>query len=235
MADVTLPFNLTNGSTADADQVMSNLNALRTAVNALDGDNLATALAQLLGVSQTGVVRRGKSIIATVETVTAEAYTLAPTPDRVSGIELPTDGLLLIGYKALWKANSATNASAASIFLGGNQIRRVVDLQAAPIPCEAASPGTLYTDLFTSGGGLFSSPNNSNPPTDRSEVTTGQVLGGPVAVSAGASTAMVPLGGLMVVYAAAGTYDVSVQFKKDPTQTGITVKSRKLWVQAVGF
>lgn len=43
MPDVTLPHNLIDGTVADADQVMANFEALKAAVNALDGDNLNPA------------------------------------------------------------------------------------------------------------------------------------------------------------------------------------------------
>jgi hypothetical protein len=48
--------------------------------------------------------------------------------------------------------------------------------------------------------------------------------------SAGAN---VPFGGPVKVFAAAGTYDISVQFK---TSAGtLSVKNRKLWARAVAF
>lgn len=191
------------------------------------------AVAASGSVNTTGVVRRGKSIVATVETITSDTYVLAATPDRVQNVVLPTDGLILIGFRAQWKANVPTNSPAATIFLGANQIKRAVSAVVSPQVIEAPSPGGAYSDLFTSTGGLHSVSDTGA--VDRAEVTTGQVLGGPVSVTAGASNAVLPLGGFLAVFAAAGTYDVSVQFKKDSSQTSLTVKSRKLWVRTEVF
>jgi hypothetical protein len=56
------------------------------------------------------------------------------------------------------------------------------------------------------------------------DVTTGQLLGRNLAAT---------LMGLAVVFAAAGTYDVSIQFKS--ASGSVTAKERKLWVEAVSF
>ena len=56
-----------------------------------------------------------------------------------------------------------------------------------------------------------------------SDVTTGQI------VNVGGSAS----GGVVTVFAAAGTYDVSVQFLA--VAGSVTVKERKLWVWVQGF
>lgn len=223
MPDVSLDFNLTNGTTADAVQVMANLNEIVAAVNDLDEANLSSALATLLGVSQSGSPRRGKCIVPAAEFTGSAAYTLLPTPDRVSGIVLPTDGLLLIGYKALWKSQAGSGTCKAAVFLGANQLK-LGAAAAAPSVQEATLPGNgiAYTHLTTSPTGLVT---GAPAATDASDVTTGQILG-----------AQQTMGGLMAVFAAAGTYDVSVQFIGNGAVGDlVTVKNRKLWVQAVGF
>src|SRR5688572_22717039 len=66
----------------------------------LDKDTVAA----ILGLTQTAAsaggaaVRRGKSIIATEQTlVTPVAYTDAGTPDRVQNVVLPADGFIIVG------------------------------------------------------------------------------------------------------------------------------------------
>jgi hypothetical protein len=214
----TDPYDFTNGGVADAEQVDARFAPLYTALNgALDATNLAAALKSILGVSDSGVVRRGKSIIATEESRTNAAYGLLTTPDRVSGVELPTDGLLLIAYSALWK-NSVAGAGRAAIFLGANQLKIPASAgTGVPVVQEADGPGAAdkYGLLYSVSHGLWV----ASGIVDMSLVTTG--------------LAMPATSGICVVQAAAGTYDVSVQFKS--ASGSVSAKSRKLWVWTRGF
>lgn len=79
-------------------------------------------VAAKLGLSQTGDVRRGKSIIATEESRTNTSYGLLATPDRVQSVVLPTDGLLRVTFSALWK-EASLGAARAAIFVGGSQLK----------------------------------------------------------------------------------------------------------------
>lgn len=219
MPDVTLPFTLTNGTSADADQVMADFNALRTAVNDLDGDNLSAATAALLGLSQAGTVRGGKSVIATSETRTNGAYGVLTTPDRVSGVVLPTDGLLIVSYKALWKESVAGSAYAA-IFLGAVQL----------LPLENTGAGGVAsnTGMISSGGASVANrfgTLRSSPDRLLSSQTTADAAVG--------ATGQVADSGSIEIEAAAGTYDVSVQFGS--SSGTVTVKNRKLRVRALAF
>lgn len=204
----------------------------------------ADAAAQA-GISAAGVVRRGKSIIATEESRTNTAYGLLATPDRVQNVVLPTDGLLLIGYQAQWKESVAA-ASRAAFFIGATQQKIATGFGSAPVPVAAAtggSPTNTYRALFSHLGGLGGSSSGG-----AADVTTGQAIGlalsgatgsfwevdgGVVGLYNPAASVAVPVGGLCVIFAAAGTYDVSVQFKA--SSGSVTVKERKLWVWTMGF
>ena len=61
MAQLILPYDHTNGTTADADHVMANFNAIKAIVNSLDGNNF-NALLQLL---QSGVMHGDLSAFLT--------------------------------------------------------------------------------------------------------------------------------------------------------------------------
>jgi hypothetical protein len=179
----------------------------------------------------------GKSIVATAETRVNTAYGLMPTPDRVQSIVLPTDGLIAVLYQATWQ-ESVADAARAAIFIGSNQLKVPVNLASLP-DVESARSGSTSTaqdyPLLTDPVGLVT-PANSLPYSG--DVTTGQAVG----ISQGGTTALslcydvagskitVPAhgGGACYVFAAAGTYDVSVQFKA--TSGSVTVKNRKLWV-----
>lgn len=231
MGTVSLPYTLTAGQPENVNQLMDNLTTLRDAINgnldatnlasgAVDVAELATTLAGYLGVSQSGTVRRGKSIIATEESRTNTAYGKLTTPDQASSIVLPTDGLLGIAYQAMWK-ESVSGASKAAIFIGANQLK--VASASAPVVQEAGNSGVVnvYAPLGTAVFGLGSGAASGAGYTG--DVTTGQIISGGLAVGSG------------VVYlaAAAGTYDVSVQFKS--TSGSVTAKERKLWVWTMGF
>lgn len=205
MSDVSLPNTLTAGAVENVNHVQQNDERLRDVLN-MSQDCGAWAA---LGVSVTaGTVRRGKTITATEESRTSASYGLMATADRVSSVVLPTDGLLIVAYSAEFKS-SVSAAGRAAIFLGSNQLK-----DRAGAVQEASTVGTAYVDLGTIGYGLASGG------VLPAEVTTGQAVG------SGNS-------GFAVIRAAAGTYDVSVQTKS--ASGSVTMKNRKLWVEARGF
>jgi hypothetical protein len=179
---------------------------------------LTSAQVVALGLTADGVVRRGKSIISTSQSSSNAAYVFLTTPDRVQNIVLPTDGLIMIAYQALWQ-ESVSNSARAAIVIGSNQLKVV----GGPPAGQAASilAGTVNVDaaLTTFPGGL----QGSGTATSMANATTGQIVGIP-------STG----GGACAVFAAAGTYDIGVQFQALSGGT-VTVKDRRLWVWTIGF
>jgi hypothetical protein len=139
--------------------------------------------------------------------------------DAQTMFELPTDGLLLIGYKALWKS-SVSGAGRAALFLDAVQLKESQE-GGAPISHETVSADvrTFYGHLTTGPEGLVGRAATA----DSSDATTGQML----------TPGVNQNGGLIAVFAAAGTYDVSVQFSA--TSGSVTAKQRKLWAVALGF
>lgn len=231
MSNIVFPNTLAPGTPEDITDVDGNLQAIRAVVNGLldganvqDGtlgvDEISAAFAAFLGVSNGGVVRRGKSIVATEEGRTNAAFGLLTTPDRVSSVVLPTDGLIRITFHALAKQSAAT--AQAALFLGANQLKRSVGgAGGAPANQAAALGGTnRYQAVHSGGGGLYAVATGG---TDESTVATGQIIGGDAGI-----------GGSVVVFAAAGTYDVSVQWLCSGGGT-VTAKERKLLVETVGF
>jgi hypothetical protein len=213
----------------------------------------SAALAKL-GLSDDTVVRRGKSIIPTAETRTNTAYGLLTTPDRVQGIVLPTDGWMVVAVQATWQ-ESVVGAARAAIFIGANQIKIAQDGTAAPVTTAAAMSSTLNpnTDTVLSSyvGGLVGAPSDGGV-AYTGDVTTGQVIGqvgtiisgsGKVPIvevggtiyglASSSGTIAVAAGGFCLISAAAGTYDVSVQFKA--SSGSVTAKNRKLSVFTIGF
>lgn len=201
----------------DADTLNENFETLRQTVNALDGENLAAALAAALGVSGSGVTRRGKAIIPAEETVTSTTYVPMPTPDDVPNVVLPTDGLIVVTYRALWK-ESVDGAGRAALFLSGNQVVSPAG-SGAPVANEALGPA--------GGGGTEGVNDYGWVLTGFNGLTTVSAIGDatpPAAPMLLSST---------VIEAAAGTYSVRVLFKS--ASGSVTAKGRKLWVEARGY
>jgi hypothetical protein len=208
-------------------------------------DMLADSLVAALGVNDSEGVRRGKSIIAAEESRTNVAYGKLTTPDEVQNVVLPADGLIVVGYHALWK-ESVADASRAAIFIGANQLTIASSVQGGAARATAAVQGGTadkYRTLTSFSGGLLSTSSDTSPA--HTNIATGQVLGAYAGSTSGIATWEVgtqapllqadenALGGLVCVFAAAGTYTVSVQFKA--SSGSVTAKERKLWVWTLGF
>jgi hypothetical protein len=167
--------------------------------------------------------RRGKCNIATSESTTATSYAIGnlATPDRVTQIVLPADAWIAVMYQAIWQNTVGSNGKAA-VFLNTTQCK-IGSGTGAPSNVEAAGPTQANDDglLFTAsssptGAGALVTTSGAGAAT---EVTTGQMIGDGISS-----------GGMVYCFAAAGTYDVSVQFKNSAAGT-TTVKNRHLWVQ----
>jgi hypothetical protein len=126
---------------------------------------------------------------------------------------MPTNGLMLIGYTANVKC-SVAEAGRVALFLGANQLK-IHSTGPTPIAQEVEELQTTLREVHTCHGGLRRAANESG-----AYVTTGQILGDP------------ERGGPCWVFAAAGTYNISVQYKA--TSGSITAKERKLWVAVLG-
>lgn len=221
MATVSLdlPIVGNNNSTEDP-KIRSNFSAIQTAVNGnLNADNILPTVADNLGLNYTGTVHRGKSIIATEESRTNTAYGLLTTPDRVQNVVLPTDGILCVAYQAQMK-QTVINSAQATIFLGAVEVVKPLGATYASVG-NSVSPSTanMYATIATAQGIMMF----DNAGTDQAAPPTTGVSLGDQQFN----------GDIMKIWAAAGTYDVSVQFKC--SSGTLSVKNRKMWVWTIGF
>jgi hypothetical protein len=205
--------------------------------------------AEQAGITGAGNVRRGKAMISAAETRSSTSYGLLATADRVSGLLLPTDGIIAVAYKAVWIPHVAGTARAA-IFLNGNQLQVRRMAIGGPAIQAAASWGSDAVDshnfLTSSPGGLvgLTGGGTSHSPdaaTGQAVATIGRPLTDGVVDAAqefdGTTVRGVEpsaLGGPCYIWADAGTYDVSVQFKTTDGSL-LTVQDRKLWIWTLGF
>ena len=220
-------------------KVRSLLSELQGIVNGgIDSTNLAAAagvteaqlaavLATRLGLGSSG---RGKTNIATTEARANTAYGTLTTPDKVT-VTLPTDGLVAVAYQATWQ-ESVVGAARAAIFVGATQLKGARPGQSAPLAQEAQhGSGTTGQDVpLASYAGGLSSISGSVASAYGGDVTTGQVIGGGLSTDSGAN---VNTYGPCFVFAAAGTYDITVQYKA--SSGSVTAKNRKLWAWTLGF
>lgn len=152
-------------------------------------------------------------VIATEESRTNTAYGTLTTADEITGVVLPENGLIVIGFAALVKS-SVSGAGRIALFIGGNQLKTVGTT--APEVQEVTTSEAVFSTVLSTGVGLQQTIKGN------SFVTTGQSIG------SGTNS-----GGFCPVFAAAGTYAISVQYKA--TSGSVTAKERKLWVAVLGF
>lgn len=211
----------------------------------LNTDLDASSVLTPAGISSS-VIRRGKSIIATSESTSSTSYTTLTTPDQVSSLVLPADGLIWVMLQATWKGT--TSDCKAAIFLDSTQLKAATLNNLAPVTIEAGTGGSgnKWEVLCTTPANLITSYDTL---ADYSgDVTTGQVqgvIGSPAdgasqrwrdsagSYSPGGNSFL--QGGAMAIFAAAGTYTISVKFQTPSGGDTVTVKDRKLWVWTMGF
>ena len=180
--------------------------------------------------------------IADEEAVTSTSYSALGTPDQVTNVPMPNGGMICVVYGALWKSSVAGEGRAA-IFLNGNQLKRRTTWQNAnPVVQEAsmtapiggyAADANEYVALYSIPAGLQCNHGAAASANAGSDVTTGQSVAGERTTTdnAGDQIALME-GGACMIFAAAGMYTVSVQFKS--ASGSVTAKERKLTVWTVG-
>lgn len=134
-----------------------------------------------------------------------------PTADLIKEVVVGEKGLVKIGYSARFKS-SVSAAGKAAIFLGANQLKLYTTESKV---VSASTVGLGFRSLSSgSNAGLVTYASGDAVGTD---ATTGQLL----------STSLD--GGMAELWLAAGTYDISVQFKA--TEGKVTAKERRLWCE----
>lgn len=150
------------------------------------------------------------------------------TADEITNVELPTNGLIVVIYRAEWRLEAGTPGGVnghAAIFLNEEQLRvpdtNNGDAVTQEVTHGSANPG-YFALLTTYWNGLNSNENTSDA-TGPSSVTTGMALG----ILGGTS---ISSGGPCYIWAAAGTYTVSVRYRSTNASYGCGADERKLWV-----
>lgn len=216
MTKVILPRLNQTGANEWAD-VQANDEAIATVVNGeLSNENIVAganiARSKLEGGAQ-GIAGTlyTPTVIATEESRTNVAFGTLTTPDEISGVVVPTNGILFVGYLAAVKS-SVASAGSIALFIGSNQ--------------ATESSGSLST-TSTEGTGFSAFQTYSGPAKGGAE----QGLGRFGAASFN-TTSMLGAGMAEFVGLAAGTYAISVKFKA--SSGSITAKQRRLTCFVLG-
>jgi hypothetical protein len=215
---LVLPTPESNPGKAEWSEVYANDKALKEAVEDLEGEFKAAL---------TPITWYPPKAIATEESRTNTSFGTLTTADQISNVELSENGLLLVDYRALWKQSVSTQGQGrAAIFLNETQLKFVRSSSASPEVQEASRVNEGFQTKF----GLLSSDEvglvnvSQEGPEYTGDVATGQ--------STGLQGPSGPFGGFCVIFAAAGTYNVSIRYK---ALTGsVSAKNRTLRVAALG-
>lgn len=233
---------IVDGSIAAGDLASNAVTTAKILDANVTADKISVADAAKLGLSRTGTTSRGK--FASTSTVTTTSATYVSLGDVVPDVVLPSDGLIFVGYQALW-AETASNNAQAAIFLDNAQLLCYDPAAGAP------SPQPSDTNIYANAGVNRFVPLSSFPlglvsfagygayggvPADCvNPATTGQAIGGGyLSNQVGGGAQQFLAGGVTTIFAAAGTYDVGVRFYSYGGGT-VSVKERKLWVWTMGF
>jgi hypothetical protein len=214
--------------TTEAPKIQNSLTAIQGAINGnIDGTNLTAAVSQAAGINVSGQTVKGSSIVPTSQSTGSTTFTTLGTPDQVTGLVLSTSGLITVWYQATWQ-ESVANAAQAQIFLNSSTVQLTGNN--GSVSFGTALVGSVgganrNTPLSTWVAGLFSPTAQATGSV--ADVTTGQFIGASDTV--GGTKA----GGPAYIFAAAGTYTVSIQFKA--SSGTVTAANRRLYVQALSF
>lgn len=240
--EITRPLGTTATTAAAGND--SRLSDQRTPSDAsTTATKLAAALADVLGVS-TATVRRGKSSVDGIQALTANgAYNLAPTPDRIQNLVVPTGGgIIHVAARAL--VGKGDGAQADSVRVGlflernggaatliGSSWGNTSDGNRAGLEVYALG------GFFPSRGGLvMTSPpdHQGHPPA---EGTYG--LACPFSSGAGGGAINANVGSLLPpflpVEVSAGTYTLSMRYASTGSITNMTVELRRLYAKVEVF
>lgn len=205
-----------NDLNAIQDQVLRATGILNTDLN--------TEILEKLGLNSGATARRGVSAVDGFESTASTVYTTLATPDRVTDIVVPTDGILRIGFRALWYLGApfAVNLGFAAIFIDGVQLQKhgANGYQAQEATFFGGTTATVFCRLHSSAEGIQ---------------TTNNQLGGATIALPQAVPSTGNVGGELLVRVPAGTYTVEVKYKDVSGTHGVGVQSRRLWVVGHGL
>lgn len=185
-------------------------------------------------------------IVTAEESRESTSYGTLSTADEIPNVVVPTNGLLMVQYDALWRP-SVTGAGRAALFLGENQLKVVQSEFVAPVT-QAAVTGEagIWKRLFTQPVGLMGG--NAGEIVPATNVTTGQALG---YIEGGGNKMKMEISGEVrefdwggvghpsiwgswtVIRVNPGTYNLTVRYKA--SSGNVKAKERRLYAMVLGL
>jgi hypothetical protein len=193
---------------------------------------LAEALEPILltlGANGGSHVGRGKIITATSQAMPVDTLGSLGTPDKITGVVLPTGGMIVVSYYARWQATLSASGNHVGVALTVNG-----QVQGAPTGTMAAMEHLSTVGGSPAGqtiaGEALSWGSVSGAAIQLTQPAAGTSLSGSV------PSAGLRLGGFACIDLAAGTYDVEVKWRRlSAAASAGTVQDRRLRVIAMGF
>lgn len=208
---VTLPTPEHNTGTNDWSDVYSNDKALKEAIETIEA-KFPIGVANLAAAAKPVVTWYAPKAIATEESRSSTSFGTMATADEIKDIVLPENGLILVAYSAMAKS-SVAEAGRAALYLGSNAVSNYGQITESVV--TSGSSARLVTCGQPGVGSTPPVPGNFDTSGGTSTFGTSGV-------------ALPPL----MLFAAAGTYNLSVQFRA--TSGSVTAKERKLWAAVLG-
>lgn len=180
---------------------------------------------------------RGASNVATEQGTASSTYTLLATPDRVQNLILPTDGMIMVwAHVGIRRASSQGRVG---LFLNNEQVRATPPVQGPNLFEEVVLTDSFFgtSDRYISTAGRLYAPQSGFDSDDAyAPATTGHRLGfGQVSTGDPALQGEAVGGAPICIFAAAGTYDVSLRFRRTGGSGNLSAFNRRLWAWAVRF
>jgi hypothetical protein len=217
---------------------------------AVTGDKVDSDFAKAAGISSSSIRRAGSFVGGTTTLSGSSTNVLTNLGDQVQ-VYLESNGLIFVQYWASWSC-ALTGGGRAAIHLNNNQLKifnpegsdggNPVTQAASMDNGSAQLLANKVTPITTCAYGLISSTTQPSANAYQGDVATGQALGmlGQGASNfygmalAGSVSAQAATPGPCAIFAAPGTYTVSVRFRSTNPNTNLTVKDRRLlvWTRA---
>jgi hypothetical protein len=229
MTTLAYSTSLVGNTNENVANVQTMFNDARTVINgSLDADNLTAATRNALALTDATTVRRGKSIIATSESIAGTGYAALTTPDRVASVVIASNTLLLVSYWCMMTKSVGGTAETASVglFLSGTQVKS----RFGTLPASGVSEGFFQAARIFTGVASSAAAVAYTEIADSSMSYLASGSGG----AADDTTNGHAVGAFVPIIVAAGTYTVEMRFLKTAGAT-VAVSNRRLYVKAETF
>lgn len=223
MTTLSYPNHPAGSDIKSIENILANFDAVVTWANGnVDANNMNASAAQSAGMNQSTQVVKGSAIIPASQGTASTVFTKLATPDQVTGVTVPTGGLIAVWFRAIW-ATSVSAAGLAAICVNDVPIQWDTG-GAAPSAGAACALSPSFVNIANVVSSFVGGLNTVNSNTSYlGDVTTGQAL-------ADANN----LGGPCYIFGlTAGVYTVSVQWRC--SSGSLSASNRRLYVKAYSF